>query len=115
MPCDVAMHKPGTRVVSLKGHDEVTGFREHDSVATRGVGEAQLDAVAVGACTLGNDPEIMSVKMDRMGNVLGGLDDEVNPLAVGWKLNNVVVGGPVTCVLHDLEKSWILPLRVVSK
>jgi len=75
---DVAMHQPGTWVVTWESNDEVSASVHGVGIADDGVIEIVSNSLtATSTCT--NDPEVVAVKMDWMwqGSVI--LDQPVGP------------------------------------
>lgn len=80
------MEQPRSRIVLLKGHGEVAVCWQGSDVATRRVDEVQGGGGDIEhASVLTDDPEIVTVKMDWVGeaNAAGILDDVDGPF-VGW-------------------------------
>lgn len=118
----MAMQKPNTRVRGLESQDKVTRLAlgrvsGHDGgITTRWVLEVKRDRVRVGAEALREDQEIVTVKMDGMGQWDGSLDDDVDPFVELWHFNGEVSGGGWDrAILVDLLEGWVLPLGVEGR
>jgi len=70
VPDNVAMHQPGTWIVSLKTDDSVTRGLKHCSVATRRVDEVEARCLASSesAHSCAKEREVVTVQMHRMSN-----------------------------------------------
>lgn len=69
VPGDVAVHEPRARVVELEGEREVAVARERGRVPARRVLDVEARRVAVeDARGLGQDPEVVAVEVDRVGD-----------------------------------------------
>lgn len=65
MPGNVAVDEPSARVVELEGDGEVAVAGQGGDVTAWWVGEIELGgAFDVGACGLGDDPEVVTVEVD---------------------------------------------------
>lgn len=69
MPSDVAVHKPGTRVVELECKSKMTTGRKRGDVTTGRVYEVQRRSCVVEeAIALSYYPKVVAMKMDRMSS-----------------------------------------------
>jgi hypothetical protein len=82
VPSDVAMEKPRARVVFLECNGEVAVCGERCNVTTGWVNEVEVNSVNVeNAGVLSNNPEIVAVQVNRMGDANAGvvLDNIYSP------------------------------------
>lgn len=119
MPRDVAMHEPGSWVVSLEANDGISGrlarastTLQHDSVAAHGVREVQRACLsrAEVALALTKDGHIMAVDVHRMGDKELVLDDEINPLVLLCE-GDSIADGVVRSSGQGLE-GWVVEIDV---
>lgn len=67
MPCNVAVHEPGPGVVFLERDHQIAVSRQRSDVTTGRIHKVQLNSRwVVNSGLLGEDPEIVAVKMDRV-------------------------------------------------
>lgn len=112
----MAVHQPGTWIISRIGNNKPATSRKESNIATWRIREFELSKISVyreltGACT--KNIHVMPVEMDWMSNwrgVRGLLDHPVCPLCRSRDLNEIV-GLGITCVLLgnilDSRLSWI--------
>lgn len=63
----VTVQQPDAGVVSREGNHQVATSREHGNVPARGVGSSRgRSALVIGASSLSQNPEVVSVEMDRV-------------------------------------------------
>ena len=113
MPRDVAVHKPGTWVVSFETDDCVTLAGQHRGITTRWAGEVECadQGRVEGTLALAEERKVVAVQMHWVGCEKLVLDDEVDPL-VGLGNDGHVLGGREGSVgggiggLGKLLKSW---------
>lgn len=82
VPHNMAMHEPGTWIVSFETHHSPAIALKHSSITTRWVVEIERSSIGSGerALALAEKGEVVAVKMDGMTREELVLDDEVNPL-----------------------------------
>lgn len=72
MPGNVAVDEPSAWVVELEGDGEVAVAGQGGDVTAGWVGEVELaGAFDVGACGLGDDPEVVAVEVDGVEETEG--------------------------------------------
>lgn len=98
----MAVHQPDTWVVGVESDNEVSGTGQHGDVAAGCVDGLQRDGGVVGARGLGEDPEVVAVEVDGVGEADGVLDDEVHPDIGLVEVDDVLLGGEGVVASEDL-------------
>ena len=109
MPPDMTVHQPSSRIISDKSNHQVSRARKHSHISSHWIHKIECCRVGESTCSLSQDVEIVTVKMNWMRLCVGGSDHEVHPLVCIVNLNNMVLGGEVGAV-DDLLESWVSPV-----
>lgn len=110
VPGDVAVHEPSTGVVGDEGNGSPSVLGKHDNVTTRVVGGLE-GGVVVGTGTCAEDPEVVTVKVERVGLGKVGLDEHGHPDVSIGQSPDVLGIGPRGVVLGDSHDGRVVPLR----
>lgn len=109
MEADVAVTQPSAWIVSVEGDDNVTGGWQDSSISARRVDQIQgcvcRELGFIGA----EDEEVMSVKMNWVGEGEGLFDHKVDPLVRGRELEDGGLVGEGGFIVKDLQESWVSP------
>lgn len=110
VPGNVAVHDPSTWVISDESNGSPSVLGKHDNVTTRAVGGLE-GAVVVGTGTCAEDPEVVTVKVERVGLSKVGLDEHGHPdIGIG-KSPDVLGIGPGSVAFGDSHDGRVVPLR----
>ena len=71
MPCDMTMEWPHPRIIGIEFQHEKARLVSHSGLYQLGVSPLRVDRIGCAielACAFGYDPEIVAVKMHRVGD-----------------------------------------------
>jgi len=109
---NVAMHQPGTGVVSWEADDEISTSVGSVCITADWVGEVE-SCSSTASSTISNDPEIVAVKMDRMWQWGVVLDEPECPSSTGDG-ETIVIGWESVCSVENVAQRWCQPRNVNS-
>lgn len=128
MPGDVAMHEPRAWVVRLEGDHHPAAGRKHGDISADRVVEVEVGvssgcirsgavgdwrvAVEEGAVTNAEEEEVVTVKVDRMGEEVVVLNDPPGPFVLGVELHNVGSLHESVILLGDVGEGGLVPLDI---
>lgn len=108
VPGNVAVHDPGTWVISHEANDGITRAFQHGSVPTDGV--VKLKRVDKArrkiANALAQERKVVAVQVERMGREELILDDKVDPRLVIVESHNISVSTEGTTLSKGLQ-GWV--------